>query len=256
MCYDVSFTVDVNEIATHFPTLIPDDRPELGFDTTHIVAHSYNEHPIIYKNRDDHQLHLRNMRWGCIPFYINDLKKFAKQRTTMLNARSERILGDEKSYWYKVRNRRCLIPLNGIYEHRGIEGWKHKVPYYVHLKDQPLFFLPGLYSVANIADLETGEVVPQWTYTLITRPANDLMKQIHNEGENKWRMPLFLPFELSRKWVSEDISVEDYRALLNYEMPSTMMEAWPVFSIRTTKPRPDNKGKNERYEWVRLPVLK
>lgn len=88
------------------------------------------------------------------------------------------------------------------------------------------------------------------------QPANDLMKQIHNEGENKWRMPLFLPFELSRKWIAEEISVEAYKTLLNYEMPPTMMEVWPVFSIRTTKTRPDNKGKNERYEWERLPVLK
>lgn len=255
MCYDVSFTVNLNEITRNFPALKLDGQVEMDLDTTHIVAHSHNEHPIIYKNRDDQALHLRKMQWGCIPFYVNELKKFGKQRATMLNARSERILGDEKSYWNKIRNRRCLIPLNGIYEHRAIEGWQHKVPYFVHLKDQHLFFLPRLYSVANIADIETGEAIPTWTYTLITRPANDLMKQIHNAGDNKWRMPLFLPFDLSQKWLAEDISLPEYQAILNYEMPSGALEAWPVYSIRATRLRPDDKSKNERFEWEKLPGL-
>ena len=255
MCYDVSFTVDLNEITNNFPTLKLDGQVEIDFDATHIVAHSYNEHPIIYKNRDDQALHLRKMQWGCIPFYINDLKKFSKQRTTMINARSERILADQKSYWHKIRNRRCLIPLNGIYEHRAIKGWKNKVPYFVQVKDQHLFFLPGLYSVANIPDIETGELIPTWTYTLITRPANDLMKQIHNSGDNKWRMPLFLPFDLSQRWIMEDLNPSDYQALLDHEISSDDLEAWPVYSIRTTRQRPDYKAKNERFEWEQLPTL-
>ncbi len=76
----------------------------------------------------------------------------------MLNARSERILEDSRSYWNKIKNRRCLIPVNGIYEHRAIKGWKKKVLYFIHLKDQTMFFLPGLYSVAELPDLGTGRI--------------------------------------------------------------------------------------------------
>lgn len=43
-------------------------------------------------------------------------------------------------------------------------------------------------------------------YRIITREANSLIKQIHNLGENKWRMPLMLPLELSKKWVESDLS--------------------------------------------------
>src|SRR5947207_10425164 len=107
----------------------------------------------------------------------------------MLNARSERILDDSKSYWFKIRNRRCLIPVTGIYEHREIAGWKKKVPYFVQLRDQEMFFIPGLYSVAELPNKETGEMIKLFTHTLITRDANSVMRDIHNGGDNKGRMP-------------------------------------------------------------------
>ena len=255
MCYDVSFTVEIKELSDYFPDLVFDEQLEINFDGTHIIGHLYQQHPIIFKNRDDNKLHVRMMEWGCVPFYVKDLEKFKRQRATMLNARSERILDDTKSYWYKIRNRRCLIPLNGFYEHRKVAGFKNKVPYYITLKKQKMFFLPGLYSVAEIVDKETGEMIKEWSYTLITRPANSVMQQIHNDGENKWRMPLLLPFELSKQWVEEELSDEQYRAILDFEMPSDELNYIPVFSIRTSKLRPDNKPKNEYFEWANLPEL-
>ncbi|MBS1566272.1 MAG: SOS response-associated peptidase, partial [Bacteroidetes bacterium] len=221
----------------------------------HIMGHSYGNHPIIYRHREDQQLHCRLMEWGCIPFYVKDEKTFLRQRATMLNARSERILGDDKSYWHKIRNRRCLIPISGFYEHRAIKGWKKKVPYFIHLKEQPLFFLPGLYSVTELPDLETGELVKRFTFTLITRNANAVMASIHNDGENRGRMPLLLPFDLSREWLEDNLSDDRYKAILDYEMPSEAMEYRPVFTIRSPKARPDDKAKNEYWEWEKLPEL-
>jgi putative SOS response-associated peptidase YedK len=200
-------------------------------------------------------MHLKLMEWGCIPFYIKDEKAFVKQRTNMLNARSERILGDITSYWFKIRNRRCLIPVTGIYEHRKIEKWTKKVPYFIHQKNTDLFYLPGLYSVAELPNKETGEVEKRWTYTLITRSANDLMKQIHNDGDNKWRMPLFLPNDLAKEWVASDLTAERMQTIINYELPAAELEAWPVFTIRSSKERPDGKEKTEPYVWENLPAL-
>lgn len=125
------------------------------------------------------------MEWGCIPYYIKDEKQYLRQRESMLNARSERILEDDTSYWNKIRNRRCLIPASGIYGHREVKGWKKKVPYFIRLKEKPLFFIPGLYSVVELPDPQTGEVIKRWTYTLITRNANQVMRFIHNGGDNK-----------------------------------------------------------------------
>ncbi|MEO9003823.1 MAG: SOS response-associated peptidase family protein [Ginsengibacter sp.] len=255
MCYDVSFTVEIKQLSDYFPDLIFDEQLEINFDGTHIIGHLYQEHPIIYRNQDDKKMHVTMMEWGCIPFYVKELDTFKRQRAGMLNARSERILEDSKSYWYKIRNRRCLIPLNGFYEHRKVIGFKNKVPYFITLKKQPMFFLPGLYSVAEIVDKETGEMIKHWTYTLITRDANSIMKQIHNDGENKWRMPLLLPLEQSKKWLAEELSPEDYRAILDFEMPSGELNCIPVYTIRSPKLRPDDKAKNEYYEWQGLPEL-
>lgn len=256
MCYDISFTIDFKEIKSYFPDLILDGDIELNYDAmVHIMGHSYGLHPIVYVNRDDLQLHCRPMEWGCIPFYVKDEKQFVRQRATMLNARSERILGDDKSYWFKIRNRRCLIPLSGFYEHRAIKGWKKKVPYYITLKKQSMFFVPGLYSVVELPDTETGELIKRWTYTLITRNANEVMSYIHNDGDNKGRMPLLLPFEMAKDFLQEDLSPERYKEILNFEMPSEELSYYPVYTIRSPKGRPDDKLKNELWEWEKLPEL-
>ena len=118
-----------------------------------------------------------------------------------------------------------------------------------------MFFLPGLYSVAEIVDKKTGELVKHWSYTLITSDANSAMKQIHNDGENKWGIPLLLPFEQSKKWLEEDVSPEDYQAILDIEMPSEELNCVPVYTIRNPKMRSDDKAKNEYYDWEHLPEL-
>jgi len=255
MCYDISFTTNIEEVTAYLPEVVMDGQLELLFDTTHIIGHGFGEHPIIYRQNEDQQLHCRLMEWGCIPYYIKEEKKFARQRASMLNARSERILGDDKSYWYKIRNRRCLIPVTGIYEHRAVKGWKNKVPYFIRLKHQPVFFIPGLYSVAELPDMGTGELIKRWTYTLITRDANEVMSQIHNSGENKGRMPLFLPLELSMEFLNNDLSPDRYKEILHNEISSEELMYYPVFTIRSAKLRPDQLMKNEFWEWQNLPPL-
>ncbi len=256
MCYDISYKITLESLEDYFGSLIYDDpQINLEFDGTHIMGHSYGQHPIIYRNREDQQLHCKLMEWGCIPFYVKDEKSFIRQRASMLNARSERILDDTKSYWNKIRNRRCLIPVNGIYEHRAIKGWKLKVPYYINLKSQPTFFIPGLYSVVELPDTSTGEMLKRWTYTLITRDANAIMRDIHNNGDNRGRMPLFLPLELALQWLNDELPEADYRAILQYEIPSEELSYKTVFTIRSPKLRPDDQPKNELWEWEKLPAL-
>jgi len=137
--------------------------------------------------------------------------------------------------------------------HREVNGWKKKVPYFVRLKGQSIFFSPGLCSVAELPDIQTGEIVKRFTYTLITRDANEVMQMIHSGGDNKYRMPLFLPSELSKEWLSEGLTPERYREILEYEMPSGELEYHPVFTIRS--PKPDNKLKYEYWEWEKLLFL-
>jgi putative SOS response-associated peptidase YedK len=256
MCYDISFTVNIKKLNDYIPELVPDAQGSIEFGP---VEHTqgvsvFAPHPIIYVRREDLRMHLRMMEWSCIEFYAKEEPDF-KKRNGMLNIRSERILDDPKSYWYKIRNRRCLIPVTGIFEHRGVKGWKKKVPYLVKPAGEEVFFLPGLYSVAELPDRSTGEMIRRYTFGLITRAANELMRNIHNDGDNRGRMPLFLPFDLSLEFLSEDLAEQRYKELLQYEMPAAELEHHPVFTIRTPKARPDMKGKHEYYEWDKLPAL-
>jgi putative SOS response-associated peptidase YedK len=287
MCYDLSFKTSLQSIHDIFPGLIQDDQFQIHPDkSAHIVAHSFEEHPIVMRNREDGLLHLKLMEWGCIPFYTKDESAFMKQRIMMLNARSERILGDSTSYWFKIRNRRCLIPVTGIFEHRKVTGLTKKVPYFIYQKTNKIdllnpnpqtlstessnpnpqilstqhiqpapFFLPGLYSVAELPNLQTGELEKRWTFTLITRAANSLMQQIHNDGENKWRMPLFLPVDLRNQWMEPELSTDALQSILNYELPADELDCWPVYTIRSSKPRPDGLSKTDPFVWEGLPAL-
>ena len=98
MCYDISFTINIKELADYFPDLVFDSQISINFDSTiHIIGHDYGAHPIIYTNREDQLPHCRLMEWGCIPYYVKDEKQYVRQRASMLNARSERILTDEKA---------------------------------------------------------------------------------------------------------------------------------------------------------------
>ena len=91
----------MRELSDYFPELVFDQQMQFDFDQgIHIMGHSYGEDPIICLNTLDKKLHCRAMEWGCIPFYVKEEKSFLKQPATMLNARSERILDDPKSFWY------------------------------------------------------------------------------------------------------------------------------------------------------------
>jgi hypothetical protein len=81
------------------------------------------------------------------------------------------------------------------------------------------------------------------------------MRQIHNSGDQAFRMPLFLPKELELKWLEPDLSDEEIQSLLDFEMPSGELAYRPVYTIRSSKPRPDNLTKTEAFDWPGLPSL-
>ena len=254
MCYRISCVVEMKEVADLFPDLVFDEQIDMNFDAAvHIHGHNYGDHPIIYKNREDWKPHIKLMEWGCIPYRVTNEEAYSEYRKTMLVARSEKILDDPKSYWYEIKSRRCLIPLNGFYEHKAEAGFSHKIPYYIHLKHQSTFFVPGLYSVAELEDKVTGKKERRWTFAMITRAANSKMREIHNSGDFKWRMPLLLPFALADKYVRKNLSESEYREILNFEMPSEELDGWPVYTLGGV--RPDGKEANDYYEWVKEPEL-
>ena len=254
MCLDIAFYSALQLIDDYFPNLIHDGDIHFDLDMgMHFMALGYNRYPVI--TMEHGQYHRKYFEWGIIAEYMDTPEKIKTMRRSMVNARSEKILGDKRSFWNRIRGKRCLIPVTGIYEHREIKGWKNKVPYHIQLKDRPLFCIPGLYhyNTRLPSDPETGEV--RGMFTLITRAANPLMRQIHNSGDNAFRMPLFLPKELELKWLQPDLTDGDLEAILSYDMPAEDLIADPVFSIRSRTPRPDGQPKTAHYDWPNLPPI-
>lgn len=253
MCYDISFTTTIEMVTDYIPGLIVD--PQIGMDyemTVHTQAQAFRKYPIILMQSGER--HLRPFEWGIVTNYMNTPDKLKQLRNSHCNARSEKIIGDKKSIWHRLRKQRCLIPVTGIMEHREVKGFKNKIPYHVKLIDRKLFCIPGLYNYSeNYIDKETGEIIG--TYTLVTRAANPVMMQIHNSGDQAFRMPLFLPKELELKWLDPNLSDAEIQEILDFEMPSEMLEYNTTWTIRTTKDRPDGKGKLDFYEWPGLPPL-
>nr|WP_160068394.1 SOS response-associated peptidase family protein [Sphingobacterium bovisgrunnientis] len=148
MCWDISLHTDIELVNNSYPK-IRDERKKKEYNYDYfenVQAITFPEYPIIMKDKGGEGIALLEMEWGVLPTYIQDQKLQDDRRRSMVNARSERILDDKKSFWYRLRNQRCLIPVSGTYEHRKISGWKKKVPYYIAEKDRDIFYLPGLYQ--------------------------------------------------------------------------------------------------------------
>src|SRR6185436_4444843 len=138
MCYDVNFSTKIELITDYLPDLIIDKNIKLEFELRpHVQAQWFQPYPIVIFNNGNY--HLKLFEWGVIADYMNSEEKIKDMRRWMCNARSDKIL-DRKSYWYRIRKNRCLMPVMGIYEHREIKGWKNKVPYHVKLKNENMFF--------------------------------------------------------------------------------------------------------------------
>lgn len=90
------------------------------------------------------------------------------------NARAETIF-EKFAFRNSIRQRRCIIPLEGFYDFqgRGKKGGKEDNQcYYIDLKDGELFYAAGVWDVC---DGQAG-------FAIITTDANPLMREIHNKN--------------------------------------------------------------------------
>ena len=177
--------------------------------------------PVIRQKPQGRVLEL--LRWGLIPFFA----KGEPGKYSTINARIETV---ETSPSYRgpwKRGQRCLIVTRGFYEwHTNDDG--RKLPYFIHLADQPLFAFAGLWDRSVKAD---GTAIE--SAVIITMPANKLMHDIHNSGSNPHRMPAILRREDQDTWLTG--SVDEARTVLK-EYAADLMVAWPV-STRVNAPK-------------------
>lgn len=177
-------------------------------------------------NNDNGDREVNAFNFGLIPSWAKDRNM---QYSTM-NARDDKLM--ESRLWKPLfKNKRCIVPVNGFYEHHHFDtdlnvpgGPKptDKVPYYFTLKSQDIFGFAGLYD--QWTDKKTGEVVN--TFSIITTEPNPLVRKIHN---NKERMPTILRSEDYDFWLDESMKPEDYLGQNIFTAyPEDDMEAWQI----------------------------
>lgn len=165
--------------------------------------------PVIINAEGELQMH--PMQWGLIPGWV---KPGDKPKVSPINARSETI-AEKPMFRNLVKRRRCLIPANGFYEWKQTGGPKQ--PYLIHLVDQPIMLMAGLFDVRTGDD---GEDQP--TYTIITGPSNDVMAEVHN------RMPMIIHPEDIEEWMDPDVQEIGPLEPLLQPLPNDEITMYPV----------------------------
>ena len=207
------------------------------YNKPHISAHT-NPSCLVILN-DGKSPYIDYLNWG---FLLNAKKNITTKYNKLYNARAERIL-ENQSIWNQVINNRCLVVADGVYEHQRRKEYKLKVPHYITFTSGEPILLPALFNTTTK------------TFALVTRAGNSFFNQIHNDGPNKNRMPLFLKQEDAEKWISHELTEQEIIKIIDYEIPDSSLTAYTVFSIRAMVPRPDGKEKNEFYSWETTPDM-
>jgi putative SOS response-associated peptidase YedK len=203
MCGRFTLVVTVDELLTHY--LI--DTPTNKYHTQRFnIAPGQQVMAVIL---DGEKNRLGEFKWGLVPSWAKNEKIGYK----MINARAETV-AEKPAFRSSFKRQRCLIPADGFYEWKVIDG--DKQPMRIQLKDEGIFSMAGLWETWVSPE---GTIIS--SCTIITTTPNELMVDIHD------RMPVILMPEDEKHWLDKDQNPKDLKELLRpYSAES--MRAYPV----------------------------
>ncbi len=230
MCYHKSLTVKYEQLAEYYSSAYSEIVKEMYSVRFHENGFDFLPGPVITSGKP---AEIQMFNWGLIPFWVKDLSAATRLKTSTLNCISEEMF-DKPAYRDAVKEgKRCLIPCTGFFDWRWLdEKGKMKIPYYIHLKDQPVFSIAGLYS--RWINKETTQ--PYYSYTVLTTKANNMMSTIHN---SKQRMPVILPHAYEKDWLNPNLTKEDVLALCQ-PIDDSLMTAHTISKRITSKKEETN----------------
>ena len=120
--------------------------------------------PIIRDTEEGHELTLA--KWGLIPHW----SKEPQTKYSTINARIETV-AEKPTYRTSFKSKRCLIPADGFYEWKNING--RKIPHFIHMRKG------GVFAFAGIWDRWEGEGETLDSCSIIVMPSNEVMRPIH-----------------------------------------------------------------------------
>jgi putative SOS response-associated peptidase YedK len=137
------------------------------------------------------------MRWGLLPAWVKDPRKFS----LVINARGETVL-EKPAFKNAIKRRRCLIPADGYYEWQA--SGTRKRPYFIHRRDgAPM----GFAALAETWIGPNGEELD--TVAIVTAAASADLAVLHH------RVPVTIaPADFDRWLDCRMVDVETAMALL------------------------------------------
>ena len=160
--------------------------------------------------------HFQLMRWGLLPSWVKDPRGF----TVLINARSETVL-EKPAFKRAIRRRRGLVPADGYYEWKAIDG--RKQPYFIHRADgAPL----GFAAVFETWVGPNGEELD--TVAIVTAAAREDLAALHD------RVPVTIAEKDFDRWL--DCHDDEIEAALSLMVAPRIGEfAWHPVSTRVNR---------------------
>lgn len=191
---------------------------ELGM--TDLFQASGFSHPqmVIYTGNDTDPV---PATWGLVPHWVKDEDAKKQLWNSTLNARGETIF-DKASFRDSAKAKRCLIYIDGFYEHHHQSGKTY--PFFISKKDGQPFPLAGLW--ADWTDKTNNQKLT--SFSIVTTEGNTLMSHIHNNPKlDGPRMPVILTEEAAEQWLNPLLSQADASQLL-LPFPDELLTAHTV----------------------------
>jgi putative SOS response-associated peptidase YedK len=160
--------------------------------------------------------HFRLMRWGLLPSWVKDPRKF----TLLINARAE-TAQEKPAFKNALRRRRCLIPADGYYEWQSVG--ERKQPYFIHPR------AGGPMGFAGLAETWMGPNGEELdTVAIITAQAATGMSVLHH------RVPVTIAPDHFGEWL--DCSADNATDVMQFlTAPAEGSFAWHPVSMAVNK---------------------
>ena len=143
------------------------------------------------------------LRWGLVPRWAKD--KSIGDR--LINARSETVKA-KPSFNSAYASRRCIIPVDGFYEWRAVDGQRTKQPVFIHANTGQPIALAGIWESWRDASEQSDTDEPLRTCAILTTEANSTIEPLHN------RMPVILDEQDWGAWLDSSTGIRELDALL------------------------------------------
>jgi putative SOS response-associated peptidase YedK len=187
-------------------------------------------------------------QWGLIPAWTKNLGQAQKVWNKTLNARSETVF-EKPAYREAVENRRCLVVLDGFFEHH--HKGRRTFPYFIEMANKEPMIMAGIYERwVNPEDQNS-----LYTFSILTTRANKLLSEIHNNPKMKEsRIPVILSPEKQALWLSDIHPDRDSKSFQKIFEPinSDELSAYTVNPLRGKQKLGNRAEAQEKREYPQL----